>query len=95
MELGEREVTPAGFFRTLLVPQYVPSFTASSKDGEAFDGCGVFAPELDPYADCMLHSRAGRLVSLEIYAVGDGHPLDVTEFRVEPVQINEVDLRGI
>ena len=94
-ELGEREVTSAGFFRTLLVPQYVPSFTTSSRDGHAFDGCGVFAPELNPYAACILHSRAGRLDSLEVYAVGDGHPLDVTEFRVEPVEINEVDLRGV
>jgi hypothetical protein len=92
-ELGEREVTSAGFLRTISVPENVPSFPASSNDGLAFDGCGVFAAELNPYADCILHSQRGRLVSLEVYAVSDGHPLNVTEFEVKPVQVNYVYLR--
>ena len=94
-ELGEREVTSAGFFRTIVVPDQVAPFPSAATDGVAFDGCGLFAAELDPYAACILHTRAGRLESLEVYAVSDGHPLDVTDFEVRSVEINRIDLRGV
>lgn len=90
---GEREVTSIGIFTELVVPESLVSFPVPSQDGLAFEGCALYAAELEPHADCILHTQGGRLSSLEIYAVGDGHPLDVTAFEVRSVAINFVDLR--
>jgi hypothetical protein len=90
---GKRDVTSIGFFTTLLIPDAVPQFSTSSRDGVAFQGCALFAPELAPYADCILHSVGGRISSLEVYAVGDGHPLRVSRVEVRGVEGNFVDMR--
>jgi len=90
---GEREVTNVGFFTALLIPESIAPFAARPSDGVAFEGCGLFAPELEPYADCILHSVKGRISSLEVCAIAEGHPLQVTSFEVRGVESNFVDLR--
>lgn len=91
---GERETTSIGFLTQLLLP---PEFdlpeNAADESQLALEGCGLFAPELDPFADCLLHTRGGRIVSLEVHAVAEGHPLSVSSFEVREVRSNAVDLR--
>jgi hypothetical protein len=91
---GKREITSAGFFTTLVVPEGMAPFPTGPTDQIAFQGCGLFAPELEPYADCILHSESGRISSIEIYAVADGHPLRVSVFEVRGIEINLVDMRS-
>ena len=91
---GTRETTSAGFFTQLLLPSgFELTESAVGETQAALGGCGLFAPELDPFADCLLHTRGGRLVSLEVYAVAEGHPLSVSSFKVRDVRGNTVDLR--
>ena len=90
---GEREITSIGFFTKLLLPEGIAPLSIGSNDQIAFQGCAVFASELDPYADCILHTVGGRISSLEVYAVADGHPLRVSAFEVRGVEGNFVDMR--
>jgi hypothetical protein len=89
-DVVSRDVTSGGFFAEL----------STTHPGEprpsgniAFSGCGVFAPELENFAHCTLHTTNGRVSSLEVLSVGDGHPLRVSEFEVREVAENFVDLR--
>jgi hypothetical protein len=91
---GEREVTSVGFFTELLLPPESAEAECSLGEGQvALEGCALLAPELDPMANCLLHTRNGKIGSLEVYAVADGHPLHITSFQVTHVHGNMVDLR--
>jgi hypothetical protein len=91
---GGREETPAGFFTDLVLPvDFDVSRVKVDESQIALEGCALLAPELDPCATCLLHTKGGRIVSLEVYAVGDGHPLKVSKFRIDGEQGNFIDLR--
>ena len=91
---GEREVTSVGFFTELLLPPELAGAKSSVDASQlGLEGCALLAPELDPMASCLLHVRDGKIVSLEVYAVADGHPLRITSFQVTDVHSNAVDLR--
>ena len=83
---GNRDVTSVGFFTELLLP---PRFElvehAVDEQQIALEGCGLFAPELNPFASCLLHTRGGKIVSLEVYSVAQGHPSSVSSFEVRDV----------
>jgi hypothetical protein len=89
--IGDLEVTSVGFFAQL---------DSSAKDASpdrsqrAYTGCGLFAPELEIFAHCILHTFDGRVSSLELLAVGSGHPLKVSSFELREVEENVIDLRG-
>jgi len=91
---GKREETSIGFFTELVLPSDF-DVAGLPADGSkiALQGCALLAPELDPCATCLLHTDGGRVVSLEVYAVADGHPLRVSAFSVEGEDDNYVDLR--
>jgi hypothetical protein len=91
---GKREETPIGFFTQLVLPSDFDVAGAPADGSQiALQGCALLAPELDPCATCLLHIEGGRVASLEVYAVADGHPLRVSTFRVEGEEDNYVDLR--
>lgn len=91
---GKRERTSIGFFTELLLPlEFQSSLGVPTEAQIALEACGLFAPELDPFAGCLVHTRGGRISSLEVYAVGEGHPLCISTFEVRDVQGNIVDCR--
>jgi hypothetical protein len=91
--VGSRETTLLGFFTELVLPAELLPFTFSVADEQkTVQGCGLFSPELDPYAECLLHTKAGKIVSLEVYAVAEGHPLSVSSFEIKEISINTIDL---
>src|SRR5688500_3502635 len=62
--IGEREITSAGFFTKLVSqPDLASSLDVTQR---AYTGCGLFAPELEVHADCILHTIDGRIASLEV-----------------------------
>jgi hypothetical protein len=88
---GSRETTPLGFFTELVLPAELLPFTfPMAEEQMTIQGCGLFAPELDPYAECLLHTKAGKIVSLEVYAVAEGHPLSVSTFEIKEISINMI-----
>lgn len=84
---GSREVTSIGFFTEIIIP----GISAPAGENIAYSGCGLFAPELEIYADCILHTVSDFPRSLEVYAIGDGHPLSVSSFEVRATSENTVD----
>jgi hypothetical protein len=92
---GVRDRTPIGFFTELILPPQLNGQEFAAAESQiALEGCGLFAPELDPFATCVLHTQGGRIVSLEVYAVSEGHPLSVSSFEVRDVPGNIIDLRN-
>ena len=90
--ISGHEHTSAGFFSKLHVPQSVPGIVDPTLGNIAFDGCAVFASNLEPYAECILHIASGRLSSLEVVSVGSGHPAESETFEVRGIEINRVAL---
>jgi hypothetical protein len=88
---GSREVTPIGFFTEIIVS----GMSASAGENIAYSGCCLVAPELEIYADCILHTVSDFPCSLEVYAIGDGHPLSVSSFEVRDINVNIVDERDL
>lgn len=88
---GSREITSAGFFTDLETSlDLAPSLDVAKR---AYTGCTLFAPELEIYAWCILHTTLGRIDSLEVMAVGSGHPLEVSAFELHEVPETIIDLR--
>lgn len=89
---GSRETTSLGFFTELVLPAELQPFAFSEIDEQmTLQGCGLFAPQLDPYAECLLHTKAGKIVSLEVYAVAEGHPSLVSAFKIKRISVNMID----
>jgi hypothetical protein len=89
--VGQREITSGGFFAELLTStDSAPSLDVTQR---AYTGCGLFAPELEIHADCILHTIEGRIRSLEVLAIGEGHPLKISTFQLREVPENNIDLR--
>lgn len=86
---GSHEITPIGFFTEIIIS----GISTSEGENIVYSGCGLFAPELEIYADCILHTVSDFPRSLEVYAIGDGHPLSVSSFEVRAISENIVDDR--
>ncbi len=84
---GSREITPNGFFTEIIIS----GISTSTGDNIAYSGCGLFAPELEIYADCILHTVSDFPRSLEVYAIGEGHPLLVSSIEVRAIGENIID----
>lgn len=89
--VSSRELSPIGFFSKLDLPASVA--IVSLPGNRFYDGCAVYASSLELFADCILHLKEGRADSLEIYAVGDGHPAEANLFEIREIVSNYVDLR--
>ncbi len=90
-EVAEREESSIGFFTSFEVPERGSKLV--SEEGESSfvcNECGLFASELEMHADCLLHVRQGRIDYLEVYAIGEGHPLQVTTFELRALPMNYI-----
>lgn len=90
--VSDREETKIGFFTSLKVE-------AGCKQIVKPDGATDFhlnelklvAPELTDGADVLLHVRNGQVNCLEALAFTDGHPLHLSNYKLERMMVTYID----
>ncbi len=89
--VSERDTTSCGFFTT-----FAPAFPRTSEEtGREIERTflnelKLTASNLTEGADVLLHLTNGKVDFLEVYALGDGHPLGSVQYGFEDMDVNYI-----
>jgi hypothetical protein len=92
VSVSDRETTDAGFLTHLSVPEGaepIPSMQSEAKS--SLGGCGLYATELSAGAECLIHFTHGLISSIEVWSFAGGHPSDLGQFELRPLQVNYIN----